>query len=111
MGYLRLHGRNKENWFRKGIPTSRRYDYWYDETELREFVDAVRAMRNEASRVFVMFNNCHEAAGIKNALVMQEMIETCQPGLLQHSMGTDGIDRRPRQGCLTDNEERETHGD
>ena len=109
VGYLRLHGRNRGNWFRRDIATSLRYDYSYDENELREFVEAVAEMRRESSRIFVMFNNCHEASGVKNALLMQEMLETCQPGAVQRTIGRYEGKSPPRQHRLTDTEERDDH--
>jgi uncharacterized protein YecE (DUF72 family) len=33
--YVRLHGRNKDNWLKKGIETSLRYAYLYSNTELK----------------------------------------------------------------------------
>ena len=66
--YLRLHGRNRETWLRKGIDTSLRYDYLYPAEELKEFVAAAGRLATEARVVYLMFNNCRLGHAMKNAL-------------------------------------------
>jgi uncharacterized protein YecE (DUF72 family) len=72
--YFRFHGRNKENWLKKGLETSLRYDYLYSEEELKEFIPPLLAANEKISVVFAMFNNCHGASAIRNARRMQEII-------------------------------------
>ncbi len=72
--YFRLHGRNSENWFRKGIDTAQRYAYEYNEEELAGFVPAVRDASERAARSYVMFNNCYRASAIRNALKMKDLL-------------------------------------
>lgn len=71
--YFRFHGRNKENWLKKNIDTSLRYDYLYKETEIQEFVTHILEADGKGRIVFAMFNNCHRAAAIKNARRMKEL--------------------------------------
>jgi uncharacterized protein YecE (DUF72 family) len=73
--YFRFHGRNTQNWFRKGIETSLRYDYLYCEEELRGFLPALRDARDRAKDTHVMFNNCHGSSAVRNALRMRELVE------------------------------------
>ena len=75
IGFFRLHGRNRENWFKKGIPTSLRYDYLYNDEELADFIAVARKASRRARFVFLMFNNCHEDAAVKNALRAQELLK------------------------------------
>jgi uncharacterized protein YecE (DUF72 family) len=75
IAYFRFHGRNKENWLKKGLETSLRYDYLYSEEELKIFVPHLMAANEKAKVVFAMFNNCHGASAIRNARRMQELIK------------------------------------
>jgi uncharacterized protein YecE (DUF72 family) len=73
--YFRLHGRNKENWLKKGIETSLRYAYLYSEEELKEFLPTIESIDKRAKEVYVMFNNCHGGFAMKNALRLKEMVK------------------------------------
>lgn len=75
IAYFRLHGRNRENWFRKGGETSLRYDYLYSDEELKEFIAPVTGAAKKAKETYVMFNNCHLGYSMKNALRMREMMK------------------------------------
>jgi uncharacterized protein YecE (DUF72 family) len=68
--YLRLHGRNRAAWLKKGGETSLRYDYLYSTEELRLFAQTARGLSGRARSVFVMFNNCRAGHAMKNALEM-----------------------------------------
>lgn len=74
VAYLRLHGRNKETWLKKGAETSARYDYLYSGTELQTFAGAAREIADRAKVVFVMFNNCRAGHAMKNALEMLQLL-------------------------------------
>lgn len=75
VAYFRFHGRNKENWLKKGIETSLRFDYEYSERELKEFVPAMKEVDMRATKTYCMFNNCHGAKAVRNAKRMKEMIQ------------------------------------
>ncbi len=75
VGYFRFHGRNRENWLKRGIETSLRYDYRYADTELAGFIASLRDCEPQAAVVYAMFNNCHGASAVRNAMRMQEMID------------------------------------
>ncbi len=74
IAYIRLHGRNRENWLKRGIETSLRYDYLYSDEELRKFVPDIRKLSMKTKKTFVMFNNCHGASAVKNAIKMIELL-------------------------------------
>jgi uncharacterized protein YecE (DUF72 family) len=73
--YFRFHGRNRQNWFKKGIETSLRYAYTYSDEELGEFMPTIRQAGARAEKTYVMFNNCYMASAIKNALRMKELVK------------------------------------
>jgi len=71
IAYLRLHGRNAENWLSHATP---RYDYLYDSNELETFATLALRLSTRARLVFVMFNNCHLGHAAQNALQLQEIL-------------------------------------
>lgn len=75
LAYVRLHGRNHENWFKKGIATVERYRYLYKEEELKRWADKIRRASRQAEQTFAMFNNCYEDFGIKNAKMLKELLK------------------------------------
>ncbi len=68
--YFRFHGRNSNNWLKKGIETSLRYDYLYSRNDLKDFIPIIRQYNKQIMQVFVMFNNCHGGFAIRNAFDM-----------------------------------------
>jgi len=70
--YIRLHGRNAEHWWSGG---SQRYDYLYNETELREWQEKIGRISEEARKTFIFFNNCHLGQAVKNARQMMQMLK------------------------------------
>ncbi len=74
IAYIRFHGRNKENWFRKGIPTDERYNYLYSKEELKEWTGKIKRLEGLAKIIYAMFNNCHGNKAIVNAMDLKEII-------------------------------------
>ena len=75
VAYIRLHGRNRQDWFKKGIATAERYRYLYKEEELMRWGDKVQEIGKEADKTFAIFNNCYEDYGIKNAQTLMRLIQ------------------------------------
>jgi uncharacterized protein YecE (DUF72 family) len=75
VAYFRYHGRNRENWFRKGVETALRYAYEYSDEELRGFVSSINEVAEKAKVTYVMFNNCYMASAIRNALRMKDLVK------------------------------------
>ena len=59
VGYVRLHGRNYQAWFRKNAGGGQRYDYLYSADELHPWVARIReiAARPTIKELFVVANN------------------------------------------------------
>jgi uncharacterized protein YecE (DUF72 family) len=74
--YFRFHGRNRDNWLKKGIETSLRYAYVYSESELRELTTTVKEADREANTTYAMFNNCHRSNATTNALRLKELLKS-----------------------------------
>ncbi|UCE02928.1 MAG: DUF72 domain-containing protein [Candidatus Latescibacterota bacterium] len=74
VGYVRLHGRNAENWWEPGRGGGDRYDYLYSQEELQEWVRKIRSLLQETRRTYVFFNNCHAGKAPSNAQAMKELL-------------------------------------
>ncbi len=73
--YLRLHGKNRENWFKRNITAAQRYKYLYAERELRSVADNLHKLAAQGvRRAFVIFNNCYQNFGIMNATTMARIL-------------------------------------
>jgi uncharacterized protein YecE (DUF72 family) len=81
IGYLRLHGRNKQ-WFKDKTV---RYDYLYSHEELTEFLPTIDSMASQCSTMYIQFNNCHAGSALRNVKTLQDML---------------GLDEPPLQGVL-----------
>ncbi len=70
--YVRMHSRNKANWYRGD---KERYDYDYDDAALREWLDAAAAAADAgtAERALFLFNNCYRSQAAVNARRMQTL--------------------------------------
>ncbi len=75
VAYFRFHGRNRENWLKKGLETSLRYDYLYSDEELAGFVPHLLSSSEKTQVVYAMFNNCHGASAVRNARRLKEMLK------------------------------------
>ncbi|MDY6989216.1 MAG: DUF72 domain-containing protein [Thermodesulfobacteriota bacterium] len=75
MVYLRFHGRNRENWFKKGVATVERYRYLYNEEELEQWAEKATKVHVKADETFVLFNNCYENYGVENAKALKRLLQ------------------------------------
>ena len=78
-GYLRLHGRNRKDWFRPQAGRDARYDYLYDAAELDALAGAARAMAERAAELFVIQNNHFRGQALVNALQMMRLLQNRSP--------------------------------
>jgi uncharacterized protein YecE (DUF72 family) len=56
VAYVRMHGRNAKTWNVRGGSAADRFDYLYEEDELREWVDPLRELAGKAEEAYVVFN-------------------------------------------------------
>lgn len=64
LGYYRLHGRNREAWFQRGVGRDARYDHLYTPAELSEVVARARRLASEHDELFVVTNNHFEGKAV-----------------------------------------------
>ena len=70
IGYFRLHGQNRENWFKENASVAERYNYLYDPEELEPWAEAIERLAPQLSRMFIIFNNHYQGQAPANALEM-----------------------------------------
>jgi uncharacterized protein YecE (DUF72 family) len=75
VGYIRLHGRNYEDWFREGAGVEERYDYLYSAEELDPWAERAKEVGALASETFIITNNHFQGQAIANAVMLKAMVE------------------------------------
>ena len=75
LAYIRLHGRNRRNWFGKNVGRDERYDYLYDETELGEWSQRASRIIGRAQKLFIVTNNHFKGQALVNAFQLRNLIE------------------------------------
>jgi uncharacterized protein YecE (DUF72 family) len=73
LGYVRLHGRNYEQWF-DSDSGSDRYNYLYTHEELLGWEKRIAAISSKAQKTFVVANNHFEGKAAVNALQLKSML-------------------------------------
>ncbi|MDE2607326.1 MAG: DUF72 domain-containing protein [Burkholderiales bacterium] len=77
LAIVRLHGRNKETWNKKGLAaSSARFDYQYSREELAAMQPEIEHLATLARRVHVIFNTNHEDQGQVGARILGELLRT-----------------------------------
>ncbi|HEX5041834.1 MAG TPA: DUF72 domain-containing protein [Candidatus Polarisedimenticolaceae bacterium] len=79
VAYLRLHGRNARDWFRKDAGRDARYDYLYRPDQMAKMADAVREMEPQAKDLFAVQNNHFRGKALANALMLRHLLGEEQP--------------------------------
>jgi uncharacterized protein YecE (DUF72 family) len=93
IGYVRVHGRNYQDWFRKDAGRDARYDYLYEPRQLEPWVERVEEVADDSatSSVDVVFNNHYKAQAVVNALQFKHLLTgdvVPAPPLLYDAYGT-----------------------
>lgn len=75
VGYIRLHGRNYQNWFREKAPRDERYNYLYSLDELEPWIVRIREVAEETKETYVITNNHFRGKAVVNALELKSILE------------------------------------
>jgi uncharacterized protein YecE (DUF72 family) len=75
IGYIRLHGRNYQNWFREEANVVERYDYLYSRDELEPWVNRIKEVAQKAQQTFVITNNHARGQSLANAFEILAQLE------------------------------------
>jgi len=74
LSYVRLHGRNVRDWFRKDAGRDDRYNYMYAQDELEEWVGRIKDLGRKSAKVFVITNNHYRGQAVANALQIRNLL-------------------------------------
>lgn len=74
-GYVRLHGRNYQNWFREQAPRDDRYNYLYTVDELDPWIERIRQIAEQTRETYVITNNHFRGKAVVNAVEIKAAIE------------------------------------
>jgi uncharacterized protein YecE (DUF72 family) len=92
VGYVRVHGRNYRDWFRKDAGPAARYDYLYSAEELKPWVKRVEEVAKSTRETYVVTNNHYLGKGPTNALMFRSMLTKAKvpgPPDLFHTFATE----------------------
>jgi uncharacterized protein YecE (DUF72 family) len=73
IGYVRLHGRNYEQWF-DSEDRNDRYNYLYKPAEMEKWKQRVETIARRAEATFVVANNHFQAKAAVNALELRHLL-------------------------------------
>jgi len=73
IGYVRFHGRNSKKWW-DHKEAWERYDYLYNEHELREWAVKIGDTARQTGKTFVYFNNHRNGQAVTNARQMKLLL-------------------------------------
>lgn len=68
IGYVRLHGRNYQDWFREKAPRDDRYNYLYSVDELDPWITRIKEIAAKTKESYVITNNHFRGQAVVNAL-------------------------------------------
>lgn len=74
IGYLRLHGRNAQDWFRSGAGRDDRYNYLYDERELDALAGKARRLAGVTDTTYVITNNHFGGQAVANGIELKFLL-------------------------------------
>ena len=74
IGYIRVHGRNYKDWFRKGAGVEARYDYLYSREELVPWAERAKEVASVAEETYVVTNNHYKGKAVANAVMLKSLV-------------------------------------
>lgn len=90
--YIRLHGRNSENWYGKGMEP--RYTYDYARGELEEWYGKAKKLFEKSDSVIIVFNNHPFGYAAKNANEFLEILRDVLPGAIPERKKKEDLKQR-----------------
>jgi uncharacterized protein YecE (DUF72 family) len=74
IGYVRLHGRNYQDWFREKAPRDDRYNYLYSIDELEPWITRIKEIAAKTKESYVITNNHFRGQAVVNALEIKATV-------------------------------------
>ena len=75
VGYIRLHGRNYQNWFREKAPRDERYNYLYSFDELDPWLERIKEVAKQTRKTYVITNNHFRGQAVVNAIEIEAALK------------------------------------
>ena len=75
IGYVRLLGRNYQNWFRDKAPRDERYNYLYSLDELDPWLIRIKEVAKQTRETYVITNNHFRGQAVANAIEIKAALE------------------------------------
>jgi uncharacterized protein YecE (DUF72 family) len=75
LGYVRLHGRNYDSWWRDQKYYGERYDYLYSVAELDPWVDRIKTVEHSVKDTYVVTNNHYIGKAVVNAFEISSILK------------------------------------
>jgi uncharacterized protein YecE (DUF72 family) len=75
VGYIRMHGRNYQNWFRDKAPRDERYNYLYSLDELDPWLTRIKQVAKQTRETYVITNNHFRGQAVVNAVEIKAALE------------------------------------
>lgn len=75
VGYIRLHGRNYQNWFREKAPRDERYNYLYSFDELDPWLKRIKEVAKQTRETYVITNNHFRGQAVVNAIEIEAALK------------------------------------
>jgi uncharacterized protein YecE (DUF72 family) len=107
VGYVRLHGRNYQDWFREKAPRDDRYNYLYSLDELEPWITRIKEIAAKTKESYVITNNHFRGQAVVNALEIKATLTEQRvvgpaplfrkyPVLLESAVPEDEVSEAPR---------------
>jgi uncharacterized protein YecE (DUF72 family) len=74
LAVMRFHGRNSDNWEKKGITPAERFRYLYDRDELADWAPKLAEAGKQTRDLHVLMNNCYANYGSTNARELAKIL-------------------------------------
>ena len=98
--YMRLHGRNAQQWW-KHDKSEDRYNYLYSANELKPFADTADAARRLVKKFHLYFNNHFASKAVANAVMIKKQLGEPIPGTYPKAF----VDRYPETASIVSAEQ------
>jgi uncharacterized protein YecE (DUF72 family) len=97
--YMRLHGRNAEQWW-KHDKSEDRYNYLYSADELKPVSETADAARRLVKKFYIYFNNHFASKAVVNAVMIKKQLGEPVPGVYPTSF----VERYPETASIVSTE-------
>jgi len=75
VGYIRMHGRNYQDWFRDKAGRDERYNYLYTLDELDPWLDRIKQVAKHTRETYVITNNHFRGQAVVNAIEIKAALK------------------------------------